>query len=66
MTFEEQVKKCKTIPELDDLRMQCLNVSKRQIEADPNCLNSRGQTPAQVAFIKQKNKLKRIPLKDRD
>ncbi len=66
MTFEEQVRKCKTMPELDELRLDCLNVSKKQIEADPDCLNGRGQTPAQVAFIKQKQKLQRIPVKDRD
>lgn len=54
------------MPELDALRMKCLNVSKKEIEEDPDCLNGRGQTPAQVAFIKQKQKLRRIPVKDRN
>jgi len=47
-----KIKQCKTKPELDALRLEIA------IDMD-NFLDN------QQAFIKQKNKLKRIPLKDR-
>ena len=48
----EKIKSCKTMPELDELRIEIVKDKENFI------VN-------QKAFISKKNKLKRIPLKDR-
>jgi len=48
----EKIKKTKTMPELDSLRLEIVKDKDNFIEN-------------QKAFIAQKNKLKRIPLADR-
>jgi hypothetical protein len=58
MDIYEKIKNCKTMPELDDLRLEvctCMSAN-RGVEFKQ----------IQKAFIKKKNKLKRIPLKDRN
>lgn len=65
-TIEERIKKTKTMPELDELRLDVIHKAKKEIEEDFNCLNAKNQTPIQQLFIKQKNKLKRIPVSERD
>jgi len=48
-----KIKQCKTMPELDELRLPIVKDMDNFLEN-------------QQAFIKQKNKLKRIPLRDRN
>jgi len=52
-----KIKQCDTIPKLDELRLE----ATKAMVAD----NGANFYEIQKAFIKQQNKLKRIPLKDR-
>jgi hypothetical protein len=52
-----KIQKCKTMPELDDLRGSIVLAGYEDKEVFYTL---------QKAFIKQKNKLKRIPLMDRN
>lgn len=54
MEILEKIKNCLTISQLNELRIDCVRASK----------TGSGEI-IQKAFIKQKNKLTRIPLKDR-
>jgi len=58
MGIMEKIKECKTMPEFDSLRIEVVKAMKA---AGPS-----GYQVIQKAFIKQKNKLKRIPLRDRN
>jgi len=53
----EKIKACDTMPKLDDLRKESVVAMLEN--------NGVNFTKIQNAFIKQKNKLSRIPLKDR-
>jgi len=55
MEILEKIKNCATLPQLDGLRIDCVRASKI----------GNGEI-IQKAFIKQRNKLIRIPLKDRE
>lgn len=52
-----KIKKCKTMPELDALRMECVTTGKRGTETFQTI---------QKAFIKKKNQLKSLPLSERN
>jgi hypothetical protein len=59
--MEELLKKiraCKSMPELDDLRMDCVVAFSKG--------NKTEFLAIQGAFIKKKNKLQRVPLVDRN
>lgn len=56
-----KIKQCDTIPKLDSLRIEIANAMM-----NVNNVNNREEIEEiRKVFIKQKNKLKRIPLKDR-
>ena len=57
MIIIDKIKNCDTIPKLDDLRLETVK------EMSSN--NRENFVLIQKAFIEQRNKLKRIPLKDR-
>lgn len=57
MEILNKIKVCDTMPKLDELRKDCVIAMKEN--------NGENFTKIQNAFIKQKNKLSRIPLKDR-
>lgn len=52
----EKIANCKTMPELDSMRMDLVIAGKQ----DPETFKT-----LQSAFIKKKNQLNRIPLRDR-
>lgn len=54
--IKQKIAEADTIPKLDDLRLEIIEVSSESVETAKEL---------QEAFIKQKNKLRRIPLKDR-
>lgn len=56
MDIIEKIKQCDTIPKLDDLRREIVRYISE---------NGNGKQIQRV-FIKQMNKLKRVPLKDRE
>ena len=53
----KKIEACETMPELDELRMDCVLVGKKGKDTF---------VTLQQAFIKKKNQLKRIPLRDRN
>ncbi len=53
----KKINECKTMPELDSLRLEVVSEMKK----GKDHFNK-----VQTAFRKKKNKLKRIPLADRD
>lgn len=53
----QAIKQADTKPKLDALRMDCVLIGKE--------FGSEVFTEVQKAFIKQNNKLRRIPMKDR-
>lgn len=53
MELKEKIESCKTMPQLDALRLEI-------VQNGPN-----GFKKLQTAFIKKKNQLLRIPLRDR-
>jgi len=55
MDIIEKIKQCDTIPKLDDLRLEIVKYIT---------VNGNGEQ-IQKVFIKQMNKLKRVPLKNR-
>ena len=57
MEIIEKINSCDTMPELDELRSEVV----RAMRSD----NGKDFETIQKSFIKKKNKLKRIPLKDR-
>lgn len=52
-----KIENCKTMPELDSLRMECVRFGKEN--------GTEGFLKIQKVFIKQKNKLQRVPLSER-
>lgn len=52
-----KIKNCKTLPKLDELRMECVTVGK----GDKDTFLT-----IQKAFVKKKNQLKSIPLFERN
>ena len=57
MDLLEKIIKCETMPQLDAMRMELVVAGK----GNPDMART-----LQAAFIRQKNRLKRIPLKDRN
>ena len=57
MTIEEKISACKTMPELDALRVE--------LTTEMLARGKDGYRPLQETFIKKKNQLLRIPLKER-
>jgi hypothetical protein len=53
MDLKVKIQQCKTMPELDELRLEI-------VRDEDNFLEN------QAAFIKQQNKLRRIPLSERN
>jgi hypothetical protein len=58
MNIYEKIKNCETMPQLDEIRIEVMQAMRKGDEEDIFY-------SIQKAFIKQRNKLKRIPLKDR-
>jgi hypothetical protein len=52
----QKIQGCTTMPQLDALRLELVSVGKEDVQTF---------TTLQQAFIKKKNQLKRVPLKDR-
>ena len=67
MTVEEKIEQCKSIDELNSLRLEIINATHG---GSPHDLYVSNDIPRAMAlkkqFIKKMNKLKRIPLWNRD
>lgn len=59
MTIFDKLLAVTTMPELDALRMECVQAMDTEAAA------GRDPTIVQKAFIKAKNKLQRVPLRER-
>ena len=57
MKIIDKIKQCDTMPKLDDLRLEVTESMKSD--------NGKYFEYIQKEFIKQQNKLRRVPLKDR-
>ena len=58
MEIVQKIREAKTMPELDALRLETVKAMKE--------LGQEGFRSIQKEFIKAKNRLRRIPLKDRN
>lgn len=56
MDLLEEINSCNTMPELDNMRLKIIKETKDDVDLFRE---------TQKAFVKRKNKLKRIPLSER-